>query len=234
VRVAGRPATLLLRRKISGPGMSTPLWQFWTDWTVKTLGTLATFLAVLVALFGERWRHRMSPPRLKLELSSREGMLAELHGLDRASNEATPRSTRGLWFHMRASNETRWKPVTGVHIFLRSIEAPDSSGEFQLIWEGNTALGWRHEPDKKPKTIGPPVESDLCHILKDPLQVRLSPIISGQVPDTFTKSFKFILTLQARGIEIDSSPRRIAISWDGEWSDDRAELARHHFVVKEA
>jgi hypothetical protein len=36
--------------------MSTPLWQFWTDWGVKALGTLGTFAAVLVALFGERWR----------------------------------------------------------------------------------------------------------------------------------------------------------------------------------
>jgi hypothetical protein len=213
--------------------MSTPLWQFWADWAVKALGTLGTFAAVLVALFGERWRHRMSPPQLKLELSSREGMLAELHTLDRSSNEATQRSTSGLWFHMRTSNQTRWKPVTGVHIYLRAMEAPDPSGEFQVIWEGNTALGWRHEPDKKPNSIGAPAECDLCHILKEPREVRLSPIIPGQVPDKFNGPFKVILTLQATGIEVDSPLCRISISWNGQWSDDRADLLRHHLIVKE-
>jgi uncharacterized membrane protein len=213
--------------------MNTPHWQFWTDQTVKGLGTLFTFLAVFVALFGSWLRYRIFPPRLSIGLSSTEGMEATVYTLDRATNEATP-LTRGLWYHVKVENDTRWQPVTGVHIFLRSIEAPDHSRAFKSIWQGYAALGWSHQGDKpEPKTIGYPAECDLCHVIKDPLEVRLSPLIKGQVPDTFTTPFNFIFTLQARGVEADSLPRRFEISWNGKWSDDRTEMTRTNFVVKQ-
>lgn len=211
--------------------MSTPLWQFWTDWGIKTLGTLATFIAVFVALFGSRLRHRLTPPRLSIALSSANGAAGTLHVFDPATNKAT-HQTSGFWHHVRVENKTRADPVTGVHIFLLLIEAPDvASGEFERVWEGDAKLGWRHEPDPEPKKIGYPAECDLCHILKEPLEVRLSPLVRGQVPDRFTQPFKLALTLQARGVEADSRPLRVEISWNGKWSDDRAEMSRH-LVVK--
>jgi hypothetical protein len=76
---------------------------------------------------------------------------------------------------VQVANETRWNPVSGVHIFLLSMEAPDASGEFKTFWEGPAALGWRHEPNQQPKTIGRREECDLCHLLKEPRVVRLSP-----------------------------------------------------------
>jgi hypothetical protein len=176
--------------------MSTPLWQFWTDWTVKALAALFTLLAVCAALFGSWLRHRITPPRLSIRLSSAEGMAGIVYTLDPATNKATY-LTSAVWYHVQVENKTRWSPVTGVHIFLLSIEAPeDASGKFKPIWEGYAPLGWRHEPDPKPKTLGYPAECDLCHILKDPLEVRLSPIIKGQVPERFTEPFKFAFTLR--------------------------------------
>ena len=210
--------------------MSTPLWQFWIDWVIKTLGTLATFLAVLVALFGSRLRHRIAPPRLTIAHSSAEGMGGIVYALDPATNKAI-HQTSALWHHVKVKNNTRADPVTGVHIFLLLIEAPDASGEFKRVWEGAAKLGWRHEPDPEQKTVGYPAECDLCHILKQPLEVRLSPLVKGQVPDRFTQPFKLALTLQARGVEADLDPLRLEISWEGKWSDDRAEMSRH-LVVK--
>ena len=113
------------------------------------------------------------------------------------------------------------------------IEAPDASGEFKPIWEGYAKLGCRHEPNLEPKDIGYHAECDLCHVLKDPREVRFSPLIKGQVPDTFIGPFKIGVTLQARDIEAESDLLCLEISWDGEWSDDRAEMKRH-FVVKAA
>src|SRR5262245_31382893 len=199
----------------SSNGMNMPLWQFWTNFAVKTLGTLATFLAVLVALFGSRWRYRMIPPRLKIVLSSTEGMGGEVFDLDRVTNQAR-HLTNAVWFHIQVDNETRDTPVSGVHIFLLSIEAPDASGTFKPVWEGNAPLGWRHDKNPQPKTIGYGAECDLCHVLKQPPMVRLSPINPGQVPDTITGPCKLILTLQARGVEAESNRYRVEISWDGQ------------------
>lgn len=111
------------------------------------------------------------------------------------------------------------------------IEAPDASGTFQQIWEGSAPLGWRHEPDPSPKTIGYSAECDLCHVLKDPPMVRLSPVNKGQVPDTMTGAFRIAVTLQAKGIEAESDTVRFEISWNGQWSDDK-DVMKNNFVVK--
>jgi hypothetical protein len=208
--------------------MQTPIWQFWIDWGVKALGALATFLAVLVALLGSRLRHWISPPQLRINLVSTDGWPGAIYVLDPSG---TARKTADvIWYHVRVENKTRWNPVTEAYIFLLLIEAPDNSGEFKPIWNGNAALGWRHEPSQQPKHIGYPAECDLCHVLKDPREVRLSPLTKGQVPDLFTGPFKIAVTLQARGIEADSDRLRLEISWDGEWSDDRTEMKRHFTV----
>lgn len=178
--------------------MQTPLWQFWTDLTVKALGSLATVLAVVIALFGPWLRYRISPPRLSIKLSKTEGMPATLYSLDSKTNTATYQ-TSGIWYHIQVDNETRWNPVTGVHIFLLSIEAPDASGDPKSIWDGYAALGWRHDPNPEPKVIGYRAECDLCYILRDPLEVRFSPLIKGQIPERFTEPFKkFVFTLQRK------------------------------------
>ena len=118
--------------------MGAPLWQFWADWAIKALGTLATLLAVYVALFGPRLRHWIIPPRLRIALSNAEGWPAQLYVFELATNKAT--QTMGLWYHVRVDSETRWSPVSSVHIFLLHIEAPDAAGQFQTIWEGCAAL----------------------------------------------------------------------------------------------
>jgi hypothetical protein len=151
--------------------MSTPLWQFWTDWTVKTLAALFTLLAVCVALFGSRLRHWITPPKLSIELSSAEGMAGVLVTEDR--------QTSAIWYHVRVVNKTRETPITGVHILLQLIEDEEASeAQGKRIWEGSAPLGWRHERNPLPKTIGyRDAECDFCHILEVPLAVRLIPIL---------------------------------------------------------
>ena len=130
-------------------------------------------------------------------------------------------------YHVRVDDLTRWNPVTGVHIFLLSVEAPDASDEL----DASSPLSWRNEPNPQPKTIGYHAECDLCYVIKEPREVRLSPLIVGQVPSIYAGPFKIAVTLQARGIEADLNPLRVEISWNGEWSDHREEM-KHHLVVK--
>jgi hypothetical protein len=205
--------------------------MFW----IQLLGMLATVAAVIVALFLNWLRWRIDPPRLVLEHSDAEGWQGVVHFLDSQNNRATPIPINGIWHHVRVHNKTRWSPVTGVHIFLVSIEVPDASGDFKCIWEKlPAALVWRFETgNTKLKTMGHPEECDLCHVLKNTGELRLSPLIKGQAPDTFTGPFplKLRLTLQARGVEADSDKYLLEVHWDGKWSDDKTQMSRH-LVVK--
>jgi hypothetical protein len=194
----------------------------------------ATFLAVVVALFGSRLRHWMIPARLKIELSNARGVKGAIYEFDDTTKQAR-HLTDAIWFHIRVRNETRDTPVSGVHIFLLLIEAPDASGEWKPIFVGNAPLGWTHDKNPLPKTIGyQSAECDLCHVLKQPLEVRLNPINQGQMPDLFRGAFKFVFTLQARGVEAESNKYRVGVSWDGQWSDDQGVMTDHHLVIKPA
>jgi hypothetical protein len=209
-------------------------WQDW-DWGLifKGFTAGAALVAVFVSLYVLRLRHWLIPPRLELTLANPEGWPGVVYFLDE-NNKAARKEVKGIWYHVRVSNKTRWSPVAGVHIFLLSIEAPDASGAFQQVWgEPPTALVWRFEAgNKEPKTIGRPEECDFCHVLRDDTgELRLSPIKEGPAPHMFRAPVALILTLQARGTEADSEPYRLRIDWDGQWSDDQKQM-RRHLVVK--
>ena len=208
--------------------MPTPLWEFWTDWAVKAAGTLATFLAVFVALFGSWLRHWLTPAKLTLALVSDAGFYYLSIRPDRSGQ-----TTDGFWYHVSVQNKRRWNTVSDVYIYLLSIEEEDAAGALTPVWIGSAALTWRHESPSKPKTIGPPVECDLCHILKEPLALYLSPIYPASVtPALFNKRCRIALTLQAKGTEVDSDRSRFEISWNDEWSDNPSKR-KHNLKIKQ-
>jgi hypothetical protein len=151
------------------------------DWGVKAFGALATFLAVFVALFGSRLQHWINPPKLTIRLADADGWPAVLHVTDLRTN--TAQQTNGFWYHVRVDNKTRWKTITGVYVFLLSMELPDAAGEFQSVWNGYEPLGWRNEPNQQPKSVGYHAECDVCHILNEPRELRISPLKRGQVQE---------------------------------------------------
>ena len=143
------------------------------------------------------------------------------------------KTTDGLWYHVRVQNERRWNPASDAQVYLLSIEEEDAAGRPTSIWIGNAALGWRHESPQQPKRIGAPAECDLCHILKEPLGLYLSPIFPASVrPSGFQKKCRIVLTLLGRSAEVDSERYRYRISWNGEWSDDRSQQMRN-LVIEE-
>jgi hypothetical protein len=212
-----------------GKTLPAPLWQFWTDWVIKALSTAATLLAVFVALFGSWLRNVLWPPQLRISLASRDGMQSTLFFQNKETNEV--RQIPGFWWHVRLLNETRWNAVSDVYVFLLSIETPDAARNFKPIWVGQAPVTWQNNPNPQPKKIGHTEQADLCHILKEPLSLNLSPIIFGQVPSFYDKVTSLRLTLKARGVEADSNELRLKIDWDGQWSDYQAAMSRHLVVT---
>ena len=210
--------------------MPSPCWQYWIDLGIKFLGTVATFLAIFVALFGAWLRNRLWPPSLTVSLARTEGDQSMIWARDQEGRLQF--ISNGFWYHARVENKTRWNLVTDVLVHCLLIERQDASGEYRPIWSGLAPLTWRHNRDALPKKIGPSAECDLCHLLNTPIALRLSPIIQGQMPAQFDEATKIRLTLQAKGVEMDSNTRQIEIIWDGKWTDDKEQI-NHHLVVPE-
>jgi hypothetical protein len=211
--------------------MNSPLWQFWTDFAVKFLGAASTFLAVVVALFGNRLRARFAPSRLVLTLRDPRGFNPQSF-VRRADN--TVEKVDARWYFARVENQARWNRAESVYIFVLSVEQKDASGVFKLRWKGEMPLRWRHQQDLLPRTIGHPAECDICFVAKTPLALHFQPLVdAGEWNTHYDGPCSLRLTLRAMGVEADTTPLRVEISWDGQWSDD-AEVMAQHFVIKEA
>jgi hypothetical protein len=210
--------------------MQTPLWQFWTDWAIKAIAAFGTFLVAFIALFGSWLRNWIWPPELTISLVSDEGHPLTVWTFDTTTGKQI-HQTSGFWYFVRVENSTRWNPVTDVYIFLLAVEQENAAGELTPVWSGRQALHWRQDDSLQPKKIGYSSESDLCHILENPSQVKLGLLVANQMsPEIFTDKFRIAVTLQARGVEADSKPLRIKISWDGKWSADKDEMKKLHLV----
>jgi hypothetical protein len=205
----------------------TPLWQFWLNFAVGALGALATLAAVLVALFRDWLLYCIARPKPHLALVNPEGR----HYLSNRPDQSG-RTTDGFWYHVRVENNSPWNPVSDLYVFLLSIEQADAAGDWKPVWNGDAALTWRHEANPQPKKIGIAAECDLCHLLKEPLALHLSPIIPiSLTPSVFPEECRIALTLQAKGVEATSPRYRFEIFWNGEWSDDATKRARN-LVIK--
>ncbi len=196
------------------------------NWGVQFAAALGTFLAVLAALFGDALRRALIPPKLTLSLLNPQGSTTNA---DLTAPDGTQRRTVARYYHVQVVNHRRWSPATHVRVSLRRVEQPAADGRFMPTWVGNVPLQWRFqefEPSTTP-TIGTPMAVDLCSVVKDKW-LELHPLFIPTNLDTrFRERTDLILVLQAVSNEADSDTMRVRIAWDGKWSDDSTEMARH-------
>ncbi len=200
-----------------------PTWQFWLSWIVQALAAIGTIAAVIVALFASRIQRVLFPPKLELVLKSNSVKTGYVLG---------DRTVGARWFHAQVRNPRRWLGVTKVKIVFLKLEEANPSGQFRPIWQGETIVRWEH-PEASPTLadIGHPACCDLCCLVEhDGLQIFPRDGL-GRVEPLWREATKIILTLQARGIEADSNLLRVMIGWDGKWSDDEDDMARHLSVL---
>lgn len=214
-----------------------PNWQFWLNFAVQLAIALSTLGAVLVALFGRWLQEKFAPPLLSLSISNERGVKAYPSYLRR--NDGTSLETTSRWYHVRLQNGRRWSPARETAIYMVDIATPDASGNFVSQSHGTIPLKVRNEGILlSGRTIGPSIEYDLCSVTKSPnkeipniLEVHLAvtptPLLNIV---RSTQPIRLILTLRAHGTEVDSESLQVEISWNGTWSDDEAEMARHLVV----
>jgi hypothetical protein len=199
------------------------------------LTAIGTIGAVIVALFGPwlgPWlRGRFAAPRLEIRLG--QGGKNGVRVVARQELDGKPIETDGRWYRLRVENKRRhWSPAKDVRMLLLNFEHPNAAGQYRTTWVGEIPLVWSNQPViPLTPTIGPPHECDLCSVVKNPTgryTLSLCPLIQPfNLLSSWQDKVRFVLSIQARGIESDSDVFRVEISWDGQWADDTIEMAKH-------
>ena len=187
-----------------------------------------TLLAVLVALLGPWIRYNVFRLRPKLHIAISDGR-----------GELVPQQGGYFrrFYHILLTNKHRYSKVTNVKVFVLEIVEPDVSGKLYETWSGCVPLRWQNETgDPIPRVVGPEQIVDFCCVSEDseirsehPIEFIISCPFYGKVT---LKPDEMIVTLQARGDEVDSNILRVKIKSDGEWSDDAEEMKKHFEVCE--
>jgi hypothetical protein len=207
--------------------------QFWMTWWVRLAGTVATLLAVVVALFGDYLRATLFQPKLTLDLVSPIGNKTPV---DIKSNDQV-RKEMARYYHVRLSNHRKWPKATQAQVYLVGVEEPGPDGSPQLRWSGDVPLKWQwHEIHPVQRTVGPEAVCDLLSVVRGKW-LSIETLIQPQALDSFRlrrvgNPVNMTVKLQARSTEGNSPITAFRISWDGQWDDGDAEMARHLIIDK--
>lgn len=191
-----------------------------------------TISAVAIALFGQAFRAKYFPPKLSLTVIHPEGEKTKVRLTWFDGSEQKELWEDARYYHVNVQNSRRWSPANQTQVFLMQFEEPGPDGEFQTTWRGDIPLSWRHQEVFPPsRTIGPNADCDLCSVVKGKW-LQFHPLVTPYNLDIqrLGKSI-FILSMQARSNEGDSSILRVQVAWDGGWHDGSEEM-KHHLTVK--
>jgi hypothetical protein len=201
--------------------------QFLVQTAIQAGGVLATLVLAAIALWGEQLKAKWFGPRLTLRLLDRDG-----------ERQMLPTGTYARYYRLRVANSSRM-PASNVRVLLTRIARPDANGTFQWqVVSGGIQLEWQHGHalPQQYLVLGPrPQNADLGSVLQQgtfsltplfqPPGLRLALGLGGER--------SMIVESIAASDETESAPLRVSIAWDGQWSDDTAEMRRHLVIEEE-
>jgi hypothetical protein len=202
----------------------------WWDWDAAA--AVATFLAVLAALYGDKWKNWRFPASLGLELHSPLGQLHNIvvEGLKQPDGSRPLRPAKCRMYYLRVYNATtaRWPQVKDVRVLLLRIEEPDAAGnQLKTLWAGEMPLRWAHqEVNPFAKSVGPEALCELLNVVEDKwIELQTLVKVIGFPLDKRREPLKnWVITVQARGLEADSPARKFRLSWNGKWNEGENEM----------
>ena len=144
------------------------------------------------------------------------------------------KSIPSRYYHLRVSNKNRWSQATNVRIVITGLTRPAADG--RLVGQplsGPLQLMWRFTNFHLLYSIvGPDDICDLGHLIRGG-KFKLTPFV---FPSNFTGTLepnqRMRVEVKAVADNAESKPLCIDISWNGNWSDDTLDMAKH-LVVKE-
>ena len=198
------------------------------DQAIQLAVAVGTLVVAVVAIWGKRIEFLLGlGPKLILTLHDPQGELMPVSFSD-------GRSTLARYYHLRVTNKHRWAQGNNVRVVITDLARPAADGRFvSQPLSGPLQLMWRFA-NFHPlySTVGPYDICDLGHLQRGE-KFMLTPLFS---PSNFTTTVeanqKMRVEVKAIADNAESEPLCIEVSWDGQWSDDTLEMAKH-LVVKE-
>ena len=208
---------------------------FWWTWWIYFAAAAGTFSAAAVALFIDKWRPEISPPRLEIRIRQVRGH----PGIQRSIEPLATRPGQAIiggpipsrWYHLRVRNgNRRVATVHGVRVVLCEIWEWREEQAWSKIWDEEVPMHWMHKEGTE-RTVGAHADADFCWAMSGEdcvhLETRIAPFsMQRDIP----VNKRTCVVMRARGNEVDSERLCVEIFWDGKFDQDEARMAEHFRV----
>ena len=195
-------------------------WHIVSQWGLA----VATMVLAVVAIWGHIIRNLWLGPRLRVGLKNPRGEVSTF------SDGVVSR-----YYHLRVWNERRAAPAHNVRVVIRGLYRASADGTMALTpLSGALQLTWQFQGwNPQFQTIGAESTCDLGFLRRGEDFQLSTAFRQISFDPTVRPGNKVIVVLMALSDEGESIELRLEIAWDGVWSEDSEELARH-MVVREA
>ncbi len=197
--------------------------QFWIQTGVQVATVIATLIVACLAIWGDVIRARWVGPKLTLHLFDPQGEKINL-------TDGTP----SRWYHLRVTNDRRSAYAVNVRVVLTKVSRPSADGSIHpTLLSGPLQLTWQHGHSLPQfPTLGPALNVDLGFVTKDGV-FRLTPwFVPNNLNVDVRPGERVVIEALAISDQSESLPICVEVAWDGNWSEDAAEMGTH-LVAKE-
>jgi hypothetical protein len=191
---------------------------------IEILVAIGTIAVAVLAIWGDWFRDKFAAPKLFLKLRDNKGNLTSF-----------PNGQRVIYYHLIVENTRRWAIAKGVQVILEGVWRRAADGSFKAdTLAAGLPLTWAY-PQFNP--LNPSINDrkvcDLGYLAEKEGSFRPSLYI---YPNNFTgyvspnQAIRYIIRVVGENFTT-GKVIVIEVNWDGQWSNDLAEMERH-LVVK--
>jgi hypothetical protein len=188
---------------------------------IQGIGVLATLAIVILAIWGDRIRARLTGPKIELSQFDPDGDLTQ-----------TGLGSSRRYYHLRVENKRKGTIAQGVYVVLNSIYRPAADGSWaKENISGPLQLHWQFQ-NQSPQypNIGAPRICDIGYLD----QIRGFVISVYVKPNNFNNTVgpgkKARIEVIAYAENAESKPMTLEVHWDGSWSKDSLDMRKHMIV----
>jgi hypothetical protein len=186
---------------------------------------IGTVAVAILAIWGDWFRDKLVAPKLIIQLKDSQGHLTTLQNGQKA-----------IYYHLTIINKRKWVIARGVQVMLEGVWLKAADGTFKAeSLASELPLVWTF-PQFSPlaPNISDQKNCDFGHLSENEMVFKPELYI---IPNNFrgyvtpNQTVRYSLRVKAENF---TSGKTIVfeVSWDGNWSNDMAEMERH-LVVKE-
>ena len=194
---------------------------------------VATVAVAIIAIWGEKVRAWLAPPKLKVEIHTPRGSPTRL---TMAGAVDPSGGVRTMYYHLRVVNLRPWLTVQNCRVLLKAVSRRRPDGSFlQVHMPVPAQFVWSNEGDTPQRVVvtrssvldfGYLSEGDASFVPCLHVYANNSNFAVGK-----GEAVRYQLDLDASNLP-SRHAQTFEVSWDGEW-DFEPEKMQQHLVIRE-